>query len=75
MCSMEMFLTVTKMNMNKKDSSLTTYWWSFWKDPGDSPKQPKQNILNITHYQEDNTGAILWLKGHDYRKTEIKCPL
>ena len=56
------------MDMNKKDSSLTTYWGSFWKDPGDSPKQPKycappntrEKVLE-TLYQEDDTCAILQL--------------
>ena len=50
--TMEVFPAVTnKDEMNKKDLSLMTYWRSFWKDPEDSPKQPKQNISNIAHHQ------------------------
>ena len=72
--SMEVFLTVTnKDGYEQERFIITTYWRSFWKDPGDSPKQPKycappntSEKKPETLYQEDNTCALLRLNGHDY---------
>ena len=51
----------TKINMNKKDLSLMTYWRSFWKDPEDSPKQPKHiyRISRTTKYSRESTRGII----------------